>query len=65
MINVIIVARKTCMICCVAGTRVTPEAFLAWKKKFDAEMRAVEENEKWVRIFFFLSFTLSILHYFF
>lgn len=32
------------------GTRVTPEAFLAWKKKFDAEIRAVEEKEKWVKI---------------
>ncbi|CAG9529867.1 unnamed protein product [Cercopithifilaria johnstoni] len=31
------------------GTRVTPEAFLAWKKKFDAEIRAVEEKEKWIR----------------
>ncbi|VDK66188.1 unnamed protein product [Onchocerca ochengi] len=30
------------------GTRVTPEAFLAWKKKFDAEIRATEEKEKWV-----------------
>ncbi|EFO26981.2 hypothetical protein LOAG_01496 [Loa loa] len=30
------------------GTRVTPEAFLAWKKKFDAEIRAVEEKEKWI-----------------
>uniref|UniRef100_A0A8R1Y6N5 RWD domain-containing protein n=1 Tax=Onchocerca volvulus TaxID=6282 RepID=A0A8R1Y6N5_ONCVO len=30
------------------GTRVTPEAFLAWKKKFDAEIRATKEKEKWV-----------------
>ncbi|KAL3998406.1 RWD domain family protein [Acanthocheilonema viteae] len=28
------------------GTRVTPETFLAWKKKFDAEIRAVEEKGK-------------------
>ncbi|VDK73795.1 unnamed protein product [Litomosoides sigmodontis] len=31
------------------STRVTPEAFLAWKKKFDAEMRVIEEKEKWTR----------------
>ncbi|VDO07789.1 unnamed protein product [Brugia timori] len=36
------------------GTRVTPEVFTAWKKKFDVEIRAVEEKEKWVK--FFLNF---------
>ncbi|KAK6106336.1 RWD domain family protein [Brugia pahangi] len=30
------------------GTRVTPEVFTAWKKKFDVEIRAVEEKEKWI-----------------
>ncbi|EJW79436.1 hypothetical protein WUBG_09654 [Wuchereria bancrofti] len=30
------------------GTRVTPEVFTAWKKKFNVEIRAVEEKEKWI-----------------
>uniref|UniRef100_A0A0R3RPH4 RWD domain-containing protein n=1 Tax=Elaeophora elaphi TaxID=1147741 RepID=A0A0R3RPH4_9BILA len=31
------------------GTRVTPETFLAWKKKFDAEIRATEQKDKMIR----------------
>lgn len=45
------------------GTRVTVEAFIAWKKKFDAEMRAAEKNKKLVRKNF--SSVLNLEIYFF
>uniref|UniRef100_A0A915PPN9 RWD domain-containing protein n=1 Tax=Setaria digitata TaxID=48799 RepID=A0A915PPN9_9BILA len=31
------------------GTRVTPEAFMEWKRKFDTEMLAVEEKKRMIR----------------